>query len=220
MEMETPTPPEDVDRLRAAIERADAPAALRLRVGRQIRLARQYRARRRRMSIGVLAAGGTLAASVAVFGLPRGSPPSVMQVVRVAAEARRAPAPPVDRTDPRRLAVHVDDVWFPSWRGLHWHAVGRSSETVAGRRAVTVYYARDDGVQVAYTIVGRKWSWPNDARAVTHGWMRLHLYSGDGQRMVTWRERGYQCVIAGPRALPEATLLALAADDVQALAVG
>ena len=211
--METPTPPEDVDRLRAAIERADAPAELRLRVGRQITVAREHRTRRRRMFMGVLAAAVTLAASVAVFALPRGSPPSVMQLVRVAAEARRAPAPPLDRTDPRRLAVHVEDVWFPSWRGLHWRAIGRSSKTVAGRRAVTVYYAREDGVQVAYTIVGRKWSWPSDARAVTHGWMRLHLYSGEGQRVVAWRQRGYQCVIAGPRALPAAALLALAADD-------
>lgn len=216
MEMETPTPPEDVDRLRAAIERADAPAELRLRVGRQIAVAREHRARRRRMSIGVLAAGGTLAATVAVFVLPRGSPPSIMQVVRVAAEARRAAAPPLDRTDARRLAAHVDDVWFPSWRGLHWRAIGRSSKTVAGRRAVTVYYARRDGVQVAYTIVGRTWSWPNDARAVGQGWMRLHLYSGEGQRVVTWRQRGYQCVIAGPHALPAATLLALAADDEHA----
>jgi hypothetical protein len=76
-----------------------------------------------------------------------------------------------------------------------------------------VYYARDDGVHVAYTIVDREWTWPNDARVLAHGWMRLHLYSRNGQRVVTWRQRGYQCVIAAPRALPEATLLALAADD-------
>jgi hypothetical protein len=213
MEMETPTPPEDVDRLHAAIERADAPAELRLRVDRQITTAREHRARRRRMSIGALAAGGTLAASVAVLVLPRESPPSIMQAVRVAAQAPRAPAPPIDRANPRRLAVHVDDVWFPSWRGLHWRASGQSTETVAGRRAVTVDYARDDGVRLAYTVVDSKWSWPKDARAVTHGWMHLHLYSGDGQRVVTWRHGDYQCVIAAPETVPAATLLALAGED-------
>src|SRR3954447_18468066 len=143
--METPTPPEDVDRLQAAIERADTPAALRLRVGRQITEARERRARRRWASIGVLAAGA-LAASAVLFVLPRGSSPTVVQFVRVAAVAPRAPAPPVDGSDGGRLAAHVDDVWFPSWRSLRWRPVGRSSQAIAGRRAATVYYARGDGV--------------------------------------------------------------------------
>jgi len=141
MEMEIPTPPEDVARLRAAIEGANPPAALRLRVAGQIAVARKQRARRRRRrrSIGGLMAAAALAASVAVFVLPQsGRPPSVAQVVQVADAASRAPAPPLDRTDPRRLAAHVDDVWFPSWRALPWRAVGRSSETIAGRLAATV----------------------------------------------------------------------------------
>src|SRR4051794_13362471 len=108
--MESPTPPEDLARLRAAIERVDAPAALRLRVARQIKQAKEHRARHRKVFLGALAVGGTLAASAAVFVLPRGAPPSVAQVVHVAAEAPRAPAPSLDRADPRRLAAHVDRV--------------------------------------------------------------------------------------------------------------
>jgi hypothetical protein len=214
MEMETPIPPEDLARLRAAIERADPSAALRLRVGRQITRAQEQRARRRRMSIGALAAGGALAVSVAVLVLPHGSPPSVAQVVRIAAEAPRAPAPPLDAANPRRLTAHVDDLWFPSWRGHRWRAVGRTSKTVAGRDTVTVYYGRDDGARIAYTILGGgALPWPADSRAVTHGWMRLHVYTDDGRRVVTWRWRGHQCVIVGPRSVPETTLLALSEDE-------
>jgi hypothetical protein len=213
MEMEIPIPPEDIARLRAAIERADAPAALRLRVGRQITRARERRARRRRLSIGALAAAGALAACVVVFVLPRSSPPWLAQVVRVAAEAPSAPAPALDGADPRRLAAHVDDVWFPSWRALRWRAVGSSSKTVAGRTALTVYYGRGDGARIAYTIVGGgPVPWPSDTRTVTRGWLHLHVYSGEGRRVITWRWRGHQCAIVGPRSLSEATLLALAAD--------
>lgn len=214
MEMETPTPPEDVARLHTAIERADPPAALRLRVGRHIALARERRARRRKMSIGGLTAIGTLAATVAVFVLPRRAPPSVGQVVQVAAAASRTNAPPLDRTDPRLLAAHVDDVWFPSWRALPWRAVGRSSATVGGHLAATVYYAREDGPRIAYTIVsGGTLPWPASTRVVTRGWMRLHVYSDGGRRVIGWRKRGHECLISGPRSLPEATLLALAAGD-------
>lgn len=140
--------------------------------------------------------------------------PSVEQIVRVAAVASQAPAPPVDRAHPRRLAAHVGDVWFPSWRGLRWRAVGRSSKTVAGRTAMTIYYARDDHARIAYTIVGGgPLPWPEETRAVERDGMRLHVYSDERRRVVTWRERGQQCVIAGPRSLPAAALLALASDE-------
>src|SRR4051812_173214 len=169
--MEDPTPPDDVARLRAAIQRADAPAALRLQVARQIAEARERRARARKIAAGVLVAGGALAAGLALFVLSGPSPPSVAQVVRVAAQTPHAPAPSIDPAEPRRLAAHVDRVWFPSWRRLRWRAIGRSRRTVGGRPAVTVYYARDDGARIAYTIVGGgTLPWPEDTRAVTRGW--------------------------------------------------
>jgi hypothetical protein len=214
MEMDSRTPPDDVARLRAAIERAEPPAALRLQVGRQIAQARKQRARRRRAFVGVLAAAGALGASALVLVSPRGSSPTVEQVVRVAATAPRAPAPPVDGTDRRRLAAHVDDVWFPSWRGLHWRPVGRSSHAIGGRSAETVYYARDDGVRVAYTIVaGGALPWPNHTRVVTYGWTRLRVYSDAGRRVIGWRRGDHLCLIAGPRSLPKAALLALSEGD-------
>jgi hypothetical protein len=211
--METPTPPEDVGRLRDAIERADPPAALRLRVDRQIAQARRQRARRRTVSIGGLAAAVALAALAAVVVVPHGSVPSIAHVVRVAAEAPTAPAPPIDAANPGRLTAHVGDVSFPSWRAVGWRAVARSDTTVAGRDALTVYYGRDDGTRIAYTIVDRTLPWPEYARAVTSDWTRLHVYATDGRRVVTWRWRGHQCVIAAPRSLPEQTLLALAARE-------
>jgi hypothetical protein len=57
--MDKRIPPEDVAALRAAIERAAPPAALRLRVGRQIARAREKRAYRRRMSVGGFARAGS-----------------------------------------------------------------------------------------------------------------------------------------------------------------
>jgi hypothetical protein len=212
--MDRPAPSDDVARLRDAIERAEPPAALRLRVGRQIAQAREQRARRRRAFAGVLAAAGALAAIAVLLVPPRGSAPTVVQVVRVAAAAPRAPAPSVDRTDRRRLTERVDDVWFPNWRALRWRPVGRSSQSLDGRRAATVYYARDDGMRIAYTIVAAgTLTWPKDSRVVTSGWTRLRVYSGAGRRVVGWRNRGHLCLIAGPRSLPESTLLALAVGD-------
>jgi hypothetical protein len=79
---------------------------------------------------------------------------------------------------------------------------------------VTVYYGRSDGARVAYTIVaGGALAWPDHSHAVTQGWMRLHVYSDHQRRVVTWRARGHQCVIAGPRSVPTTTLLALASDE-------
>jgi hypothetical protein len=213
MEMDKPTPPEDVARLRAAIERAAPPAALGSRVGRQIARAREKRARRRRMSVGGFALAGGLALTVAALALPAGTQPSIEQAVRVAAAASLAPAPAVDSAAPRRLTAHVDDVWFPSWHALRWRAVARSSETVAGSPALTVYYARGDGVRVAYTIVGRTLPWPDHSRAVTYNWTKLYVYADSRQRVITWRARGHQCVIAAPRSLPASTLLALGAAE-------
>ena len=211
--METPTPPEDVARLRHAIERADPPAALRLRVDRQIAQARKQRARRLTVSVGGLAAVVALAAIAAVVVVPRGSVPSIAHVVRVAAEAPTAPAPAIDPANPGRLTAHVGDISFPSWRDVGWRAVARSSTTVSGRDALTVYYGRADGARLAYTIVGRTLPWPQNARAVTNGWTQMHVYEADGRRVLTWRWRGHQCVMAAPRSLPQRTLLALAASE-------
>jgi hypothetical protein len=211
--MEKPTPPEDVARLRAAIERAAPSPALRSQVDRQVVRAREKRSYRRKMSVGGLALAGGLALTVAALVLPVATQPSIEQAVSLAAAASRAPAPAVDSADPRRLTAHVDDVWFPSWRALGWRAVARSSEAVAGSPAQTVYYARGAGTRVAYTIVGRTLPWPDHARAVRRGWAKLYVYADSRQRLVTWRERGHQCVIAAPRSLPASTLLALGAAE-------
>lgn len=212
--METPTPPEHVARLHAALQRADPPTALELRVRRQITQARERRARRRRTAVGVFATVGALGASAGFLVLPHGSPPTVVEVVRLAAVAPRVAAPPVDRTDRRRLAARVDDVSFPSWRSLGWRSVGRSSQTIAGHRAETVYYARDDGAHIAYTIVAAgTLPWPRGTRAVTRGWAQLRVYWDGGRRVIGWRKLGHQCLIAGSLSLPEETLLALAAGD-------
>ena len=214
MEMETPTPPEDVARLRAAIERAEPPGALKARVGRQLAQARERRARCRATEVGALAAVAALATAVVLLVQPRGSSPTVVEVGRVAAAVPRAPAPPLDAAHPYRLAAHVGGVWFPNWRLLRWRPVGRSSQAIAGRRAATVYYVRDDGARLAYTIVAAKGlGWPADTRKVVRGWTRFRVYSDAERRVIGWRRLGHECLLAAPRSLSQGALLALAAGE-------
>ena len=159
-------------------------------------------------------ATGAIAASAALLLPSRESFPTVVQVVRVAAVSPRGPAPPVYPRNSRRLAAHVDDVWFPTWRAFGWRAVGRSRQTIEGRRAATVYYAHEGGAHIAYTIVAAgALRWPAGARVVTRGWRRFRIYSDAGRRVIGWREQGHECLIAGPRSLSEDALLGLAVWD-------
>ena len=41
----------------------------------------------------------------------------------------------------------------------------------------------------------------------------ISVYSAAGSRVIGWRKLGHQCLITGPRSLPQAVLLALAAGD-------
>ena len=62
------------------------------------------------------------------------------------------PAPKPAEGTARRAGSRGRTVAFPDLARFGWRAIGARSDDVAGRAAVTVYYARD-GQQLRYTIV-------------------------------------------------------------------
>jgi hypothetical protein len=207
-------PSEDVSRLHAAINRAEAPPALRLRVERQIADVRRKRVRRARVSVAGALAAAAAAAAALVLVVGGASAPAVEAFVNAAAAPPASPAPPVDSSHPTRLVAHVGSVWFPNWRDIRWPAVGRRDANVQGRDATTIYYAGRDGTRVGYMIVaGGPLEWPDHGRVLTRHGVRFQIYAEDKLRVVTWRKRGHQCLIVAPQSVPDSRLVALAAAD-------
>lgn len=211
---EMPSPP-DLQRLHDAIGSAQAPPRLRGEVADLLEGARRRRRRRRRTAFGggLAAAAAATAAAIAVVVLPSGpGAPTVVQVAALSTAPALAPPPPPEPSYPERLAVAVDGVWFPAWQGTFpWRASGRRTDTLGGRRTVTVFYRGRGGTRLSYSIVaGPALAWPQDARAVRRNGTTFRILVAGGRRIVTWRERGRQCVVAAPASVPEARLLALA----------
>jgi hypothetical protein len=183
-----------VDALRAV--RADrAPAALRIAVTAPRR--QQRRTRSRLISFGALGTAVAAAVAALVLLLPGGAPgsPSVSQA---AALALRGPvmSPPAKHPG-AKLNQDVEEVYFPDWSRLGWHAVGQRVDRLGGHLAVTVYYEWQ-GKQVAYTILGAPaLRWPGNQTRVIHGIELQSLVSGS-RLIITWRRTGHTCVLSGP----------------------
>lgn len=216
MMQEMPSPP-DLQRLHEAIGSVDAPPRLRAQVGGLIAEAEHRRARRRRIGIGGgLAAATAAAAATVAIVVPGGAggagAPTVVQVAALSAAPALAPAPPVDPSYSERLALGVGGVAFPAWRGTFaWRASGRRTDTLEGRRTVTVFYRGRGGTRLSYSIVaGDALAWPRGARIVRRHGTPFRTLTAGSRRIVTWRERGHQCVIAAPASVPVDRLLALA----------
>src|SRR5262249_36863830 len=142
--------------VRAAGESVGAPARLRARIdaGRLLPSAGPRR------SFG-LAAGVAAAAAAG----PRPPPPFPAPGRGPPRRARARPPPrPRRRDEPRLLERAVGDVSFPSWREpFGWRADGVRMDTLAQRRATTVFYAKR-GRRIGYTILdGSPLTVPRDA---------------------------------------------------------
>lgn len=177
--------------------RADrAPARLRSRIERQSQPARRPRPIRIGLALAVPAAAAVL---ILALALPAGTPgaPSVSQAAALALRGPQQAAPAPDPHDPAtRLTQTVQDVYFPNWATrLGWRAVGARRDRLAGRVAVTVYYARD-GERVAYTILGTPaLTQPSAPIRQLHGF-QLRTLTAHGRTIVTWRRAGHTCVIS------------------------
>src|SRR5205807_7721505 len=132
----------------AAVRDDRAPAGLRARIEAE----RRRRARRAwpRLGIGwgtTAAAAVAIAALAVVLLLPAGTPggPSVSQAASLALRGATLPAPsPRAYQADFALNKDVQEVYFPNWsHRFGWRPAGQRSDSIGGRRAVTVFYTRN-----------------------------------------------------------------------------
>ena len=201
-----------VEILHAARAVDRAPAGLRSRIEAH-RPSPRVRARRRLVFGGGVAGALAALALALVLILPAGTPgaPSVSQAAALALRGIAAPVPAPDpRTPTLELGERIGDVYFPNWgRTLGWRAIGRRSDRIGGRLALTVYYEWE-GKRVAYTIVDA----PALKQPATHarrlGGVELRTLTVGGRLVVTWRRRDHTCVLSGA-GIPADVLQKLAA---------
>ena len=183
-------------RIREAAESVGAPARLHARVAEEA--ARSAPARRRRALAAGGALAGALAAAVVAVVLVLGSGGGGPGIDRAAALALRPPetgAPAVDASDPRHLRAEVGGVRFPNYRS--WRAVGSRTDKLDGRRAVTVAYSAS-GATVGYTIVdGAALKVPEDVTWRNYSGYRVAVLRDDAERIITWKQGGRTCIVAG-----------------------
>jgi hypothetical protein len=86
---------------------------------------------------------------------------------------------------------------FPDWaRAFGFEAVGVRRDSLDGRLATTVFYARA-GQRVAYTIVsGRALIAGTSMRTTAWDGMRLQSFDANGRTVVTWLRNGHTCVLS------------------------
>lgn len=187
-----------VELLHEARARDRAPAALRARLEQQ-RPRTRTRARRRLAYGGAFA--GALAAVVLALALilPAGTPgaPSLSEAAALAIRGPAAPAPLPDPAAPSvKLAKPIQDLYFPNWAPRFGsRAVGRRTDQVHGRQAVTVYYEWH-GERLAYTIVASPPLAAPSAHTRSLNSAELRTLTLGGRLVVTWRRAGHTCVLS------------------------
>jgi anti-sigma factor RsiW len=200
--------------LAAARERDRAPASLRERVEHERSRTRRSSGARRSggtrsaLPAGLagrrLAAAGALVVVLAFLALslnlfaPSHATPSISQAVALAVRGSSGPPPVVTRRaqGTTRLGENVDELYFPDWqKTIGWRAVGQRVDQLAGRQAITVYYARG-AEQVAYTIVATPPLPQPSARQIRTRSLTVHALALGGRTVVTWRRGGNTCVLS------------------------
>ena len=124
-------------------------------------------------------------AAALVLILPAGSRcADVAQAAALSLRGPAQPAPAITHGGPgTRLGASVNEVYFPDWHAtLGWRAVGQRTDTLSGRRAVTVYY-QHGSEQVAYTIVATPPLPEPSAEAVRAGSLTVRALSMAGARL-------------------------------------
>ncbi|MDX6672539.1 MAG: hypothetical protein QOI91_2902 [Solirubrobacteraceae bacterium] len=201
-------------RARAAIRGAAEPAPAALRTSVQA-LGRDLgpRGRRRGLALaGALAGAVTAVALVLALVLPGDLPggPTIVQAAGLSRLPPTAPAPKPDPSNPRVLEARVGRVAFPNWAPYGWRTVGTRTDTLAGRKVVTVFYARGRQV-VGYQVVDGR---PLPAPVAVHRTVSHHTtyrsFTARGETIVTWVEGDRTCIVSGRGVAPH-TLRRLAA---------
>lgn len=204
-------------RIRALAQDVEAPPALRARIAE---LQDPARAQRRggpawlgRPRIALPALGGTLTAAAVAVALVVGggaAGPTVDDAAALALAHPTSGPPAVVRIT--NLDAEVGGVTFPNYayEWPNWKATGERNDTVGGRKATTITYSGPKG-DVGYTIVdGKPLSVPDHAKHVTKAGTDFAIYTMKGATVVTWRQGGHTCVLAGRGADVESQLIKFA----------
>jgi hypothetical protein len=223
------TPPTDEEtalarqgeaRIAAAVADARAPQSLRESIERERERAAArgatpfWRQHRWALTLAGTAVVALVAAAIALVPGGGATEPSLGQVYAAADLEPTGSAPAPAGGDPPVLDARVDALEFPDWReAFGWRAVGRREDDLDGRPVTTVYYRNAEGARLGYAVVGgaplggapagdpveRKGNTYNVARA-------------EERTIVTWTQDGHTCAIVAPSAVPESTLVDLAAS--------
>jgi hypothetical protein len=166
----------------------------------------------------LIPAGGSAVGFAAIVALVvvlitggNASAPSIADAAALTVRPATAPAPAPEETQPV-LEASAGDIAFPNWASAFgWRAVGRRTDKIGGRHAVTVFYAKGNE-RIGYTIVtGTALAWPKAAtRAVKNG-TDVRSFPYRGRTVVTWRRDGQSCVMSAGRGVSRAELVKLAA---------
>ncbi|MGH2743692.1 MAG: hypothetical protein ACRDN8_14700, partial [Thermoleophilaceae bacterium] len=134
-----------------------------------------------------------------------------VQAAELAARPSEAAAPGPDATRPKLLDARAEGLAFPNWtEQFGWRATGQRVDEIEGRRAVTVFYAKE-GRRIGYTILsGEAIEPPEGADTAVREGTRLRRLRADGRVIVTWPRGARTCVLSGAEVDAE-TLLDLAA---------
>lgn len=186
--------------LRARVRGVRAPQGLAARIAEE-RLRSRPATGRRRLARAVLGVAGVLAAlPIAVLASllldgGRAPGPSVTDAARTALRAPTGPAP-APRAD-GMLPLAVGEVRFPGTaRAGGWSPVGTRDDTVGGRPARTVTYARG-GRLVAYMVIdGPAFALPAGTSSVPYEGVGAAVLRDRDATIVTWRRGGRTCILA------------------------
>jgi hypothetical protein len=192
------------NRIRALAQDVEAPPRLRARITEIQNAARpQHRggpAWLRRPRVALPALGGTLTAAAVAVALVVGggaAGPTVDDAAALALARPTSGAPAV--VGGVNLDASVGGITFPNYtyEWPKWKATGARQDTVGGHRATTITYSGPKG-DVGYTIVdGRPLPVPDHARHLTKAGTDYAIYTKNGATVVTWRQDGHTCVLAG-----------------------
>ena len=200
----------------------DVPAPDSLRQWLESQTQEEPEKRRRRWSfprlafpaaIGVAVAAVAAAVVIAIGG--GSSSPTLGQAAQAAVAPSTMPAP--TEAGAMTLDVSTAGIPFPYWEDtVGWRAAGARADSLAGRRAFTVFYKDQDGARrVGYTIVtGPPVKVSGGATITSHG-IQYTLKRAGSTRLITWLRNGHTCVIAGNQ-VTFPTLLKLATADLPA----
>ena len=166
---------------------------------------------------------GMATAAVIVLALlvitPGGTPgaPSVSQAAGLAAKGWSPGSAPGHDPSTAHLTANIQDVYFPDWaKSEGWTALGRRTDRLNGRPAMTVFYGNGK-TWIAYTIVAAP-ALKTPAASVTtfSGGVEYRTLRLDGRPVVTWQNHDHQTCVLSPASdtsVSQQTLLQLAANS-------